>query len=274
MEAYKRHTIRAEVCQSVDQTLCAHCEQHELARENSWPTFSIKKIYKAYLRRWVIPQWGGTELSAVKPIHVESWLRRLSLAKSSCTKIRNLMSVLFNRRRTGPESHSLGASERKASHAAHRAHRRGNQEAAGSPRYQERTLVLLAGCTGLRHSKLFGLKWSDIDFVGGTMNVTRSVVYGVAGPCKTESSQKPVPLRPLLADALQDWRTLAAYKEPSDWVFASKRHRGRAPLWGQAILRRYVRPCRTSWHSETLRLAHLSTHLLNASTERRDRSSR
>ena len=47
--------------------LCAHFEQHELARENSWRTFSTKKIYKAYLRRWVIPQWGGTELSAVKP---------------------------------------------------------------------------------------------------------------------------------------------------------------------------------------------------------------
>ena len=74
------------------------------------------------------------------------------------------------------------------------------------------------------------------------MNVTRSVVYGVAGPCKTEASQKPVPLHPMLADALQNWRTHAAYKKPSDWVFASKRHRGRAPLWGQAILRRYVRP--------------------------------
>lgn len=29
--------------------------------------------------------------------------------------------------------------------------------------------------------------------------VTRSIVYGVVGPCKTESSQKPVPVHPLLA---------------------------------------------------------------------------
>ena len=27
-----------------------------------------------------------------------------------------------------------------------------------------------------------------------------------------------------------------------DWVFASKCHRGRRPFWGQAILRKYVRP--------------------------------
>jgi integrase len=107
---------------------------------------------------------------------------------------------------------------------------------------RERTLVLLAVSTGLRQSELFGLKWGDIDLVQGTMNVTRSIVYGVVGPCKTESSQKPVPVHPLLADALSDWRKQCAYTKPDDWVFASKRHRGRRPYWGQAILRKYLRP--------------------------------
>ncbi len=73
------------------------------------------------------------------------------------------------------------------------------------------------------------------------MNVTRSIVYGVVGPCKTESSQKPVPVHPLVADVLMSWRKQAAYTGPDDWVFASRRHRGRRPLWGQAILRKYVR---------------------------------
>ena len=63
---------------------------------------------------------------------------------------------------------------------------------------RERTLVLLAVSTGLRQSELFGLKWGDIDLVQGAMNVTRSIVYGVVGPCKTESSQKPVPVHPPL----------------------------------------------------------------------------
>jgi integrase len=71
---------------------------------------------------------------------------------------------------------------------------------------RERTLVLLAASTGLRQSELFGLKWGDIDFAAAVMNVTRSVVYGVVGPCKTESSQKPVPLHPLLAENLAQWR--------------------------------------------------------------------
>jgi len=122
---------------------------------------------------------------------------------------------------------------------------------------RERTLVLLAASTGLRQSELFALKWGDIDFAGGTMSVTRSIVYGVVGMCKTESSQKPVPLHPRVAETLMQWRECCTYREADDWVFASKHHRGRKPFWGQAILRRYLRPAarslgiekRIGWHT-------------------------
>jgi integrase len=241
--------------------LCDHFEQRELAKDNAWRSYSTKKTYKTYLSRWVLPQWRKFELAEVKTIQVESWLRRLPLAKSSCAKIRNLMSVLFNhacryelfdrnpiclvrqsaKRRSAPTI--LVPAEIKA--------------LVDGLRVRERTLVLLAVSTGLRQSELFGLKWGDIDFVQGTMNVTRSIVYGVVGPCKTESSQKPVPVHSLLADALSEWRKLCAYTKPDDWVFASRRYRGRRPYWGQAILRKYVRPVAQSagiqkcigWHT-------------------------
>jgi integrase len=226
--------------------LCDHFEQWELAKDNAWRSYSTKKTYKAYLTRWVLPHWRQYELAEVRTIQVESWLRRLPLAKSSCAKIRNLMSVLFNhacryelfdrnpiylvrqsaKRRTAPTI--LTPTEIKA--------------LVDGLRIRERTLVLVAVSTGLRQSELFGLKWGDIDFHQGTMNVTRSIVYGVVGPCKTESSQKPVPVHPLLADALSEWRKQCSYTKPDDWVFASRRYRGRRPYWGQAILRKYVRP--------------------------------
>ena len=107
---------------------------------------------------------------------------------------------------------------------------------------RERVLVLLAASTGLRQSELFGVKWSDIDFAQHTMNVVRSIVYGVVGPCKTESSQKPVPVHPTVLEELGKWRELCRYNKSGDWVFASRRHRGRKPIWGQAILRKYIRP--------------------------------
>ena len=103
-------------------------------------------------------------------------------------------------------------------------------------------MVLLAASTGLRQSELFGLKWRDINFPDRLLHVTRSIVCGVVGPCKTESSQKPVPVHPLLIEALLKWKERQHYRKPDDWIFASKRYRGRKPFWGQAILRRFILP--------------------------------
>lgn len=159
-------------------------------------------------------------------MEVESWLRQLPLAKSSCAKIRGLLSVLFNhacrheffdrnpirlvrqgaKRRSTPNV--LTPSEIKA--------------LINGLALRERTLILLVASTGLRQSELFGLKWGDIDFAQGTMSVTRSIVCGVVGPCKTESSQKPVPVHPTVLEALAKWKECSRYTKCDDWVFASK----------------------------------------------------
>jgi len=98
---------------------------------------------------------------------------------------------------------------------------------------RERTLVLLDVGTGLRMSELFGLKWKDIDFDVNEISVVRSIVMQVTGPCKTESSQKPIPLDPYLAEALRAWLEHVRYNRPEDWVFANPRMKGRQPYWGQ-----------------------------------------
>jgi len=226
--------------------LCDHFEQRELARENTWRSYATKKTYRAYLTRWVLPHWRQYELAEVRTIQVESWLRTLPLAKSSCAKIRNLMSVLFN------HACRYELFYRNPIYLVRQSAKRRRTPTVLMPAeikalvdnlsIRERTLVLIAVSTGLRQSELFGLKWGDIDFSQRTMNVTRSIVYGVVGSCKTESSQKPVPIHPLVADAFLAWRKQSTYKRPDDWIFASRRHRGRHPFWGQSILRKYVRP--------------------------------
>ena len=101
---------------------------------------------------------------------------------------------------------------------------------------RERTLVLLDVGTGLRMSELFALKWRDINFDDNEVSITRSMVMQVVGPCKTEASQKPIPLDPYLAEALQQWREHTQYKAPDDWVFASPETNGRRPYWAQTIM--------------------------------------
>ncbi len=89
-------------------------------------------------------------------------------------------------------------------------------------------------------------------------NVARSIVHGLVGPCKTESSQKPVPIHPLVVEAQSSGRYSPAI--PEDWVFA-RRHSHRAqPYWGQAILQKYLRPAARELGIETRFGWHTGTH--------------
>jgi len=241
--------------------LSKHFQYRELAHDDNWRSYSTRRNYKFYLERWIIPRWGDCALGHVRTIEVESWLRSLPLARSSCAKIRNLMSVLFNH----AWRHELF--DRNPIKLVRQSAKRRTTPNVLIPAeikllldnlaLRERTLVLLAASTGLRQSEIFALKWGDIDFTQGTMNVMRSIVYGVVGLCKTESSQKPVPVHPILAEALVQWRELCRYRESDDWVFANEHYRGRHPYWGQAILRNVVRPVaervgiqkRIGWHT-------------------------
>jgi integrase len=122
---------------------------------------------------------------------------------------------------------------------------------------RERTLVFLAAATGLRQSELFGLKWRDVDLQRRELSVIPSIVFGVVGRCKTESSQKPVPLHPSLGEALSTWKKTCKFTGVDDWIFASRLHEGRRPYWGASILRKYIRPVaatlniekRMGWHT-------------------------
>jgi hypothetical protein len=88
--------FRSEPASMTVAQLCSHFDQRELCLGNTWRSYSTKHIYKVYMRRWIIPRWGDRLLNEIRPVEVESWLRSLSIARSSCAKIRNVMSVLFN----------------------------------------------------------------------------------------------------------------------------------------------------------------------------------
>ena len=139
----------------------------------------------------------------------------------------------------------------------------------GALAMREQTMVLFDVVTGLRASELFGLKWVDIDFNKNEVSVTRSVVMQVVGSCKTEASQKSVPLDPVLARTLCTWRDHAKYKAAGDWVFASPFSKGRKPYWGQSIMSNQIRKVarrvgiskKIGWHT----FRHTCATLLRAS---------
>lgn len=76
--------------------LADHYSQRELSPNCRWKTHSTKLGYRGYLCKWIIPRWGAHKLTHICAGEIELWLRSLPLARSSCAKIRNVMSVLFN----------------------------------------------------------------------------------------------------------------------------------------------------------------------------------
>jgi hypothetical protein len=74
--------------------LVDHYRQRELKPDTLWKTHSTKVTYDGYLNKWIVPRWGNYTLNCISAGEVELWLRSLALAKSSCAKIRNIMSVL------------------------------------------------------------------------------------------------------------------------------------------------------------------------------------
>jgi len=68
---------------------------------------------------------------------------------------------------------------------------------------RERVMVLLAGTTGLRRSELIALTWQDVDFDSYSLRVNKSCVRAQIGETKTAASAKPVPLHPMVGDALK-----------------------------------------------------------------------
>ena len=59
-------------------------------------------IYNEFLELWIRPHWTVTDIRDVRTVAVEQWLRQLRrqnkqhLSSSTKTKIRSLVSVLFN----------------------------------------------------------------------------------------------------------------------------------------------------------------------------------
>ena len=226
--------------------LVSHYRERELDPDTVWKTYSTKVTYEGYLNKWILPRWEAYPLVRVNAGEVELWLRSLPLARSSCAKIRNLMSVVFNHGiryeicDRNPIQLVRQSAKRKAVPVILSASE--VQRLIAILSIRERTLVLLAFGTGLRMSELFGLKWHDIDFQNHELSVTRSIVFQVVGPCKTGASQKPVPLDSRLAAALKMWRDHTKYCKADDWVFASRAARGQRPYWGQCLMRRIIRP--------------------------------
>jgi integrase len=72
-----------------------------------------------------------------------------------------------------------------------------------------RPLLMTAIFTGLRASELRGLRWADVDLNRNELQVRqRADYYRKMGPPKSEAGERTIPLAPMLANTLREWKLI------------------------------------------------------------------
>ena len=232
--------------------LVEHYKAYELNALPQRMASNTINVYSINLDTHIVRFWGDVRVADVKTVAVEAWLRTLPLADGTKAKVRNIFSAVFShaiRHELALSNPITGPS--RGSGVRQSAKRRRDPDVLTAREigallcqlpHQHRALVLLIATTGLRFSELRGLKWSDLDVLGGTLNLSRGVVNHEVTEMKTAASRKPIPLAPEIVNVLLRHKKQTLYNRPDDWAFASVKAKGAFPIWPKSLLEKHVRP--------------------------------
>ena len=245
------HTSRPMGIPETFEQLAEHYRliELDLEKESERKVYQTKQTYRVYLKGRIVPRWGGSRFRDIKAVAVERWLGSLDdLSNGTKAKIKGIMSEVFQHAiRYG----WLNDGENPVFAVRQSTKRMRVTEPLEAAEFRAlmlklsqkmRVIGIVAATTGLRISEVLGLKWKDIDWKTLQMDVTRSVVDGIVGKCKTETSRKPVPIDSFTAGELLAWKKETCYAGPEDWVFASERVQGKMPPWSDTLLDRFLQP--------------------------------
>ena len=258
-------------CKPTFRQLAEHFRQHELKKQSGIAMKAEETVVVAelLLDRWVLPRWGDKKAADIKPLEIEAWFEALTsqpygkkktpLTWPFVAKLKSIMAQVFKHaqrhelipaaidkdgRPTNPVV--LARSESGSSYEAVVVIPEQMivilNELDSPETRLEWTLALVLGATALRPEEAFGLKWLDVDWKSGQINIRRCWSKGKETPGKNEGSMTQVVMHPALAQALQVWRRESLYHRDSDWVFASARSKGKTPRSAGVAGQDYLRP--------------------------------
>ena len=235
--------------------LLARYEQQEMPER-----YSTRTAYQSNIDRHIRPRWADTPLTMIKPMAVEHWLKGLELAPKTKTHIRSLMHTIFN---CCQRLEFIGGNPIELVRVKDGTKRLEKPRILALEEFRSllphirepyQTMVLVAGCLGLRVSEIMALRWGDFDFEKFTLLVQRSIVDGRVGDVKTEYSRDEVPLDPLLAGSLLRYRD-RCYPTSEGWLFANPSTGW--PFYQGEIQKKHIRKAavaagisgRVGWHT-------------------------
>ena len=229
-----RQELRFESCALVP-TVRAVAEQYQA--EKMPKRHSTSRVYKVWLNKYILPRWGSQLITELQPRAAELWLSNLELAPKTRGHLRGLLHTLWDyamwsgavpvqvnpmslvtvkgcsKRIRQPRSLNVEQFQRLMTHL---------QEPF-------KTMAFVSVCLGLRISEVLALRWLDVDWIEGELNVVRAIVNQVVDDVKTENSRKLMTLDRELLEVLKTWRQSTEFAADEDWIFASPLKLGRLP---------------------------------------------
>jgi integrase len=237
--------------------IVTHYTENELPNKTPYTA----EVYTGYLNTWILPKWETYSLSDVRTVAVECWLKTVPLADGTKAKLRNLMHAVYNHAMRWEFFNNNPITLVRQSGKRRKAPEVLTTEEIGKLLEELpdpwRTAVYVAVTTGFAVSEFLAMKWLDVDFVAGEINLTRGIVRQVEGVMKTEARRKPVPLDVGLAEVLMGWRGSCPYNQDADYIFGSPEKHGVQPYWPTSGMENYVKPAakragitkRIGWHT-------------------------
>jgi len=256
---------------STFRELAEHFRQHELKKASGIAVKAEETVatVEGLLDKWVMPRWGDYKASDIKPLQVEAWFESLTshphgkkkapLTWATVSKLKSIMSQVYKHAQRHELIDAAIDSDGRPTNPVvlARAESGSRYEAVvispeqitvilnelDSPETRlEWTLALVHASTALRPEEAFGLKWQDVDWMNGQIQICRGWSKGKETPGKNEGSMTQVVMHPALAQALQAWRQESRYSRDEDWIFASDRSKGKTPRSAGVAGQDYLRP--------------------------------
>jgi len=208
-------------------------------------------IVEHYVRDYLIKRFGEQIAEDIRPLEIQKWLKSLNetggLAWTTIAKLRGIMhriykvGILHEHVAKNPVLHVETRS--KSTYRAiiiTPAQTVAILKSLPSPLHY--TLVLTCAATALRSSEVLALRWADVHWLEGRIQVSKRWAKGEDGETKTDASDGYVPLHPLLAGHLRTWHRQTPHPNETDFVFPSLRAGGRRPLCSSVFVADYLRP--------------------------------
>jgi integrase len=209
----------------------------QFSEEKMSKRFSMGRSNEAWIRNHILPKWGDSQITDLQARPVEFWLRGLALAPKSLVHTRGLVRQLWDfamwtgsietQRNPMQLVTVKGATKRKKPRSLTEDEFRKFVANLDEP---IRTLALLCVSFGLRISEVLALRWSDVDWLQGTLEISRGIVMQHVGDVKTTESARNMAIDRELLAVLKSWKQTSQFASEGDWLFASPVKIGRQPI--------------------------------------------